>query len=167
MVKECSTCQYKPKTPPAAPLHSWEWPQQPWSRLHIDYAGPIRDKMLLIIIDAHSKWIDVHVTTSSTASITIEKLMMTFATHDLPQTIVSDNGPCFTSHEFELFSKANGIVTPYHPASNGLAERAVQTVKSGIRSMEGGDLQSKVIRFLARYESHHNRQQVCHQHNYL
>ena len=23
-----------------APLHSWEWPSQPWSRLHLDFAGP-------------------------------------------------------------------------------------------------------------------------------
>ena len=111
--------------------------------------------MMLIIVDSHSKWIDVHVTTSSSASVTIEKLMSSFATHGLPHTIVSDNGPCFVSSEFELFNKMNVIrhikVSPHHPVSNGLAERAVQTVKSGISKMEGGNLQSKVTRFLARY----------------
>ena len=53
------------------------------------------------------------------------------------------------SSEFELFNKMNGIrhiqVSPHHPASNGLAERA------GISKMEGGNLQSKVPRFLSRY----------------
>ena len=111
--------------------------------------------MLLIIVDAYSKWIDVHVTNSSTALVTIQKLLITFATHGLPRTIVSDNGPCFTSSEFEQFVKCNGIrhlkTAPYHPASNGLAERAVQTVKSGIRHMAGGDLESKVVQYLARY----------------
>ena len=73
VVKECNMCQQRHKSPSASPLHLWEWPQEPWSRLHIDYAGPIRDKMLLIIVDAYSKWIYVHVTNSSTASATIQK----------------------------------------------------------------------------------------------
>ena len=68
-----------------------------WSRLHIDYVGPSQNQMMLIIVDPHSKWIGVHVTTSSNASVTIEKLMSSFATHGLPHTIVSDNGPCFVS----------------------------------------------------------------------
>ena len=72
MVKECTACQRKQQSPSVAPLHHWEYPKDPWSRLHIDYAGPIRDKMLLVIVDAQSKWIDVHVTTSSTAAVTIE-----------------------------------------------------------------------------------------------
>ena len=65
--------------------------------------------MMLIIVDSHSKWIDVHVTTSSNASVAIEKLMFSFATHGLPHTIVSDNGPCFVSSKFELFNKIDGI----------------------------------------------------------
>ena len=109
VVKECTTCQHKLKSPSEAPLHPWEWPNEPWSRIHIDYAGPIHNQMILIIVDSHSKWIDVHVTTSSNASVTIEKLMSSFATHGLPHTIVSDNGPCFVSSEFELFNKMNGI----------------------------------------------------------
>ena len=54
-----------------------------------------------------------------------------FSTHGLPDVIVSDNGTAFTSVEFETFMKRNGIrharCAPYHPSSNGLAERAVQT----------------------------------------
>jgi len=44
--------------------------------------------MLLVIIDVHSKWIDVHVTNASTSQATIEKLMQTFATHAY-QTLLS------------------------------------------------------------------------------
>ena len=121
VVKECTTCQHKLKSPSEAPLHQWECPHEHWSRLHIDYAGPIHNQMMFIIVDSHSKWIDVHVT--------IEKMMSSFATHGLPHTIVSDNRPCFVSGEFELFNKMNVIrhirVSHYHPASNGLAERTV------------------------------------------
>ena len=59
------------------------------------------------------------------------------------------------SSEFELFNKMNDIrhikVSPHHPDSTALAERAVQTVKSGISKMEGRSLQSKVTRLLSRY----------------
>ena len=55
----------------------------------------------------------------------------------LPETINTDNGTGFVSQEFEEFLRKNGIshVTsaPYHPASNGLAERAVQIVKKGLK----------------------------------
>ena len=39
-VKNCVTCQVSMKDPPATPLHPWEWPQAPWSRVHADFAGP-------------------------------------------------------------------------------------------------------------------------------
>ena len=110
--------------------------------------------MISIIIDAYSKFIDAHVMTSSTTSATVVKLRQTFATHGLPHVLVSDNGPCFTSDEFAKFYTMNGIkhtrVSPYHPASNGLAERAVQTVKEGLRKTTG-DLETRLSRFLAQY----------------
>jgi len=75
-----------------AALHPWEWPSRPWSRIHIDYAGPLMGKMFLIIIDAHSKWLNIHCVNNETTEITIAKLRSTFATHGLPEMIVSDNG---------------------------------------------------------------------------
>ena len=86
--------------------------------------------MYLVVIDAHSKWMEVHIMRSTTSAATIVKLKEIFATHGLPETIVSDNGPNFTSAEFENFLSKNGVkhtkVSPYHPASNGQAERAVR-----------------------------------------
>ena len=56
-----------------------------------------------------------------------------FATFGPPEEIVSDNGPEFTAGEFEAFCTTNGIkqtlVPPYHPASNGAAERSVRILK--------------------------------------
>lgn len=154
-VQSCHTCQENRNLPAGAPLHPWEWPETPWSRLHIDYAGPFLGKMFLVIVDAHSKWIDVYPATTATSQVTIEKLRQCFSIHGLPQTLVSDNGTCFTSQEFKAFMNQNGIQhitsAPFHPASNGLAERAVQTFKQGIKKIKGDTLETKVARFLFNY----------------
>ena len=55
----CSDCQRIRKSPPPAMLHPWEWPTRPWARLHVDYAGPFMGKMFLVVVDAHSKWMNV------------------------------------------------------------------------------------------------------------
>jgi hypothetical protein len=156
-VRNCSTCQEHSKLPTSTSLHPWEWPGKPWFRIHIDFAGPMDGKMILVIVDAHSKYIDAHVMSSSTSAATITRLRQTFATHGLPSTIVSDNGTAFTSKEFQEFCSKNGIKhiksSPYHPASNGLAERAVQTVKKGIKKTPGEDMETRLYRFLFQYRS--------------
>ena len=35
----------------------------------MDYAGPIQGKWILVIVDAHSKYIDVHVVSSPSSSV--------------------------------------------------------------------------------------------------
>ena len=154
-VRSCDACQMVQKSASPSQLHPWEWPGKPWTRLHIDYAGPFEGKMLLVIVDSHSKYIDVHAVSSATSTSTIGKLRQTFATHGLPCSIVSDNGTAFTSQEFKLFCDVNGIKhicsSPFHPASNGLAERAVQTVKTGLKKQGGGDLDARLQRFLFQY----------------
>ena len=90
--------------------------------------------MYLILINAHSKWIDVHITSGCTTATTIEKLQLSFSTFGLPQVRVSDNSPAFSSAKLQHFMKQNGInhakTIPYHPASNGLTERAVKTFRT-------------------------------------
>ena len=141
-VRSCEICQVHRKSPPVAPMHAWSWPSKPWTRVHIDYAGPFMGSMFLVVVDAHTKWIEVHKTSSSSAASTISLLRKTFATLGLPEVIVSDNASNFTSEEFAEFLKRNGVrhikTPPYHPASNGLAERAVQTFKEGMRKLKGG-----------------------------
>ena len=125
--------------------------------MHADYAGPFLGKMFLILIDAHTKWIDVHMTSSATSQVTIKKMHSTFATLGIPEMLVTDNGTAFTSTEFDQFAKRNGIrhvtTSPYHPASNGLAERAVKTFKEGMRKLSNGSIETKLSRFLFKYRS--------------
>ena len=43
-VKSCDVCQQHQHKSQPAPLHPWEWPKRPWTRLHADYAGPFVGK---------------------------------------------------------------------------------------------------------------------------
>ena len=138
-VRHCSSCQMNQSAPPTAPLHPWRWLSNPWTRLHIDFTGPFMGKTFFILIDAHSKWIDAVSTHSPSAVAAIEHLRTTFSQFGIPETIVSDNAACFTGKEFKEFVISNGIKqitsAPHHPASNGLAERAVQIVKSDLKKL--------------------------------
>ena len=154
-VRGCTECQVNQATPPAAPLQPWSWPTRPWARLHLDYAGPVQGKMYLILIDAHSKWIEAFNTTNATSSAVIDELRTEFARFGIPESIVTDNGTCFTSTEFESFLQRNGIKhhksAPYHPASNGLAERAVQIVKKGLKKIRKGSVNERLAQILMSY----------------
>ncbi|CAH8565704.1 unnamed protein product [Dicrocoelium dendriticum] len=155
LLSTCNTCQKYQRDNPTGPIHPWQLPDSPWERVHADYFGPIEGKMLLLLVDAYSKWIDVHVVANATAEATINGVRSSLSTHGIPKTLVTDNGPQFTSAAFKEYLQSNGVhhmtSAPYHPASNGLAERAVQTVKAGLLKQRNGSLRTKLDRFLFAY----------------
>jgi len=116
----------------------WVWPTMPWQQIHVDFAGPFMGRQFLIVVDAHSKWPEVIEMKTTMASATIRELRQLFSSYGLPEQLVSDSGPQFTSTEFEAFLKSNGIKhtcsAPYHPSSNRLAERFVQTFNRAMRA---------------------------------
>ena len=157
LVKCCTVCQEHQRQPQSGPIHPWRWPDKPWERVHADYFGPVNGVMCLLLIDAYSKWIEVYPVTNTTAECTTNKMRTAFATFGLPETLCTDNGPQFTSEVFKQFLRDNGVqhvtTAPYHPASNGLAERAVQTVKRNLAKQSAGTLQIKWDRFLFAYRT--------------
>ena len=86
---------------------------------------------------------------------TTEHLHAMFTRFGLPKVMATDNGTCSTSSDFAEFARRNQIrhvrIAPYHPSSNGLAERAVQTFKLGMKKQTNGMLQTKLSRFLFHY----------------
>ncbi|XP_063399775.1 uncharacterized protein K02A2.6-like [Mytilus trossulus] len=157
LVKSCTGCQINQHAPALTPLHPWEWPETPWQRVHIDYAGPFINRMFFVMVDAHSKWPEVFEMKSITATKTIDIMRQVFARNGVPAHIVSDNGPSFASAEFAEFLRQNGIKhtksAPYHPATNGLIERFIQTFKQSMKAMkwESGDVNKKIANFLLTY----------------
>lgn len=135
--KSCIYCLQNRAAPPKTTLTPWKIENEPWDRVHMDYLD-LNGKMVLIMVDAYSKWIEAWVTKTMTSKETEEKVKEACARFGLPKTMVSDNGTQFTASNMQKFFKRNGIrhITspPGHPQSNGLAENAVKTFKNNVKS---------------------------------
>ena len=156
-VRSCVSCQEHAKNPIKNHLHSWPMEEEPWSRVHADFAGPLNDRMYLVIVDAYSKWPDVIEMSTTTSTATIKELHRIFAYFGYPRTFVTDNGIQFTSKEFADFCLEHGIKhlrsPPFHPQSNGQAERFVDTFKRAIAKLrrEGEATPTAIQKFLLTY----------------
>ena len=112
-------------------------PEKPWSRLHLDHAINFLGRNWLVLVDAYSKYPCIHPTTSTSSKSTTAILEQEFAHFGYPHTLVTDNATTFMSQEFQAWCKQRGIVhltgAPYHPATNGAAERLIQSFKQALR----------------------------------
>lgn len=139
LVSKCELCQStRPDPKRITPIHCWTRPNKPFKRVHADYTGPFMGKYLFIMVDAYSKWPEVHIVPNMTTETTIQKCREIFSQFGIPNIFVSDHGTQFNSGEFQNFLKINNIVhkqgAPYHPATNGQAERYVQTIKYKLKA---------------------------------
>ncbi|CAI2736565.1 unnamed protein product [Schistosoma spindalis] len=156
--RNCPSCIQAAKNPLKCEPQYWPTPAGPWVRLHADFAGPIHGKMFLIIVDAFTKWPEVYTMANCTTSETIHKLSTLFSCFGVPEIVVTDNGSQFIAESFKYFCNANGIThlrsPPYHPQSNGQAERFVDTFKRALLKGGGEGTTGQVItKFLTTYRT--------------
>ncbi|KRY46477.1 Uncharacterized protein T03_8746 [Trichinella britovi] len=125
------------KNPTKVAVEPWEVADRPWKRIHVDFAGPVNEKMFMIVVDAHSKWSEVLHMPHITTELTIESLKAILARFGFPEVLASDNGTQFTATQFTIFCAENGIrhVTsvPYHAQSNGQVEIFIDTFKRALK----------------------------------
>lgn len=114
------------------PLKNSYLPEKPWESIATDLFE-FKNRDYLLTIDYYTRWIEVVELSNKTAESVVKKMKGMFARYGVPKTIRSDNGPCYKAKEFREFTqewRVNHITSsPHHPESNGLAERAVGTVK--------------------------------------
>ena len=136
MCRSCTSCTEHQNDPPKQSDHPWMVPEKPWSRFHIDHAINFLGTNWLIVVDAFSKYPCIHSTASITSKATMDLLEKDFAHFGYPHTLVSDNAQAFLSEDFQTFLSERGIIhltgAPYHPATNGQAERFIQTFKNSM-----------------------------------
>lgn len=133
IVGSCSTCLERRNSNPKEPMISHQIPDRPWQTVATDLFT-LHGEDYIVTVDYHSRFIEVDRLRSTTTSAVIHKLKALFARLGIPETVVSDNGPCYSSSEFRRFAQDwdfNHVTSsPTYPQSNGLAEKAVQTAKS-------------------------------------
>ncbi|XP_029646255.1 uncharacterized protein K02A2.6-like [Octopus sinensis] len=132
-LKSCKGCGLAAKSP-ATKWQRWPKTDIPWTRLYIDYAGPLKGSYYLlwwIVFQSDRKCINV------TFAVTLSILHELFARYGILDTIVSDNGTQFMSEEFskfcEIFVIEHAATPPYHPMSNGQADRFIDTFKRALK----------------------------------
>ncbi|XP_065195740.1 uncharacterized protein K02A2.6-like [Sycon ciliatum] len=128
LATSCRRCQDTANTPSKEAPHPWIYPSEPFERVQVDFAEHDGQHYFLLV-DAYSKWRCIHKMSSTTTHQTLEC--------DIPKTLVSGNGPQFTSHLVRQFCLENGIshkcTPPSHLASHGQVERCVQELKKSLR----------------------------------
>ena len=131
LVKSCPVCQ-KTTTPAREPLLQSPLPDYPWERVATDLFE-LNDTVYLLLVDYYSRYIEVQKLRSPTSARIITAMKGVFARFGVPATVVSDNGPQYSSKEMrefaELYSFTHLTSSPYYPQANGLAERVVKTAK--------------------------------------
>ncbi|XP_055918698.1 uncharacterized protein K02A2.6-like [Eupeodes corollae] len=126
-VQRCDQCQTNKGNPPAAPRTFIKPPEDPWNTSHIDFAGPFQGHTFLVKVEPMSKWLEVKIVRNMSSTEVKNKLR-------------------------EQFYTLNGIkynsTAPYHQSSNVQAERMVQYLKTSLKTISEGDMQTKLQRVL-------------------
>ena len=101
-----------------------EIPPHAWHTLGSDFYWNKVD--YLVVGDYFSKFLIVRKLPNSSTHVVIKELGMIFTEFGRPFVLKSDNGPCYSSREFQnflnLYQVQHITSSPHYPQSNGFAE---------------------------------------------
>ncbi|KAI5718631.1 hypothetical protein M8J77_024284 [Diaphorina citri] len=138
-IKSCIPCQTTVVSNHPAPLCPTPLPDQPWSNLAIDFAGPFdHNEYALVLIDEYTRYPFVEIIPNIRTPTVVKILKKIFSMFGIPNVLKSDNGPPFNGEEFTEYLTMIGCkhrrITPYWPQANGCVERFVRNLKNFIQS---------------------------------
>ncbi|XP_046846780.1 uncharacterized protein K02A2.6-like [Xenia sp. Carnegie-2017] len=136
LVSNCSTCQYYANANQREPLHPHDISSRPWQKIGSDLFD-WNGKPHRIVVDYYSRYPKVAELQDTKAQTVINKTKSIFSRHGIPETVVSDNGPQYSSEEYRQCAKdfnfCHNTISPRYPQSGGLHENTVQTMKNILR----------------------------------
>ena len=148
LILNCQLClkysRSKDKGTPHTAL-GHEVPPVPWSKVATDIFH-YESQPYLLIVDYTSRFLIVRKLKSMSAQHITEHFKSIFSEYGWPDTLVSDNGPCYTAEAFSNLMKEYAVnhitSSPHYPQSNGLAEKFIQIVKNLFHKVkdEGADI---------------------------
>ncbi|XP_023814982.1 uncharacterized protein K02A2.6-like [Oryzias latipes] len=131
-ISKCETCQKHRSKQSKEPMVVSELPVAPWHKVGMDLFH-LRGKDYLVVIDYYSNFPEMALLTNSSSNCVITHAKSIFARHGIPHIVISDNGPCFNSKEWQQFAEQYDFKhitsSPHYPQSNGQAEKGVHILK--------------------------------------
>jgi hypothetical protein len=145
-ISSCDSCQRnKPDTAgPKGLLQPLPIPDKPWNSLSFDFITclpPTNDghNALLVVVDRLTKMCRLVPCDFHCSAEDVARLLSTavFSIFGVPETLISDRDPRFTSQWFQTWCKSIGIKqcmsSPYHPQTDGQTERMNRVVEDMLR----------------------------------
>lgn len=144
-VSNCDTCNTLRWKQPKETLTAHQIPSLPWSNLGMDLFALNGTHYLISV----NYW-ELDELSETTASTVIGCCKCQFSRHGIPNIVITDNGPPFSSMDFQTFSTVwdfkHLTSSPYHSQSNGKAESAVKIAKTLLRkAAHAGDDRWKAV----------------------
>ena len=132
-ISNCNVCKSYQPNQQKEPMISHEIPTRPWEKVGCDLFD-FEDKHYLVCVDYYSDYFELDRICDKKGKEVISKLKSQFARHGIPVQVFSDNGPPFSSKEFQEFASAYEFEhltsSPRYPQSNGKVENAVKIAQS-------------------------------------
>ena len=132
-VESCDICSSFSTAQAKEPLYLHETPSRPWEKIGTDLFK-FKGRNYLVTVDYFSQFFEVDFLAEINSETVITKLKHHFCRYGIPDVVISDNGPQYTSHDFHKFAKKYGFshepISPGNSQSNGAAEAAVKIAKN-------------------------------------
>ena len=138
LIDDCPTC-VKERNPAPEPLRPTPVQDRPWQKLGTDLMD-WKGESYLLVVDYFSKFIELALLKNTTSETVVGHLKSIFSRHGIPEVLISDNGPQYSSTYFAKFADKYAFThetsDPLYPQANGEAERAVRTIKQLLSKSE-------------------------------
>ena len=109
----CSSVEGRVTPAPQTPRKT---PDGPWKVVQADFKGPIGGPCgyyFHAMVNTYSRWLDVHVTKNTSFKKLAPVLNNTFVNHGVPEVIIHDGGPPYTSNEWTKYAQETGFKSPW------------------------------------------------------